>query len=68
MTEPSEDSREAKTEPEKKQPEKKQPEKKQPETVLLSAEELRAIAGGAGVTTNYPPQQTQTSTQIKPTP
>jgi hypothetical protein len=30
-------------------------EKKQPETVILTAEELRAIAGGAGSTTGTSP-------------
>jgi hypothetical protein len=39
MTEPSQDSKSPKTEPEK----------KVPETVLLSSDELRAIAGGGGV-------------------
>jgi hypothetical protein len=58
MGEKSKDSQTPKTEAEK----------KQPETVLLSAEELRAIAGGAGVTTGPYPTTTQPpSTQIKPT-
>jgi hypothetical protein len=34
---------------------KTEAEKKVPETVLLTAEELRAIAGGAGVSSTPPP-------------
>jgi hypothetical protein len=33
---------------------KNESEKKQPETVLLTADELRAISGGAGVSTGGP--------------
>jgi hypothetical protein len=40
--------------PTKNPEEKNQQEKKQPETVLLSADELRAIAGGAGIGTTNP--------------
>jgi hypothetical protein len=43
--------------PTKNPQEKNQQEKKQPETVLLSADELRAIAGGA--TINGPGTSTQ---------
>lgn len=46
-------------------PEKPQSEKKQPETVLLTAEELRAIAGGGGV--SPPPITGQSATYTKPT-
>lgn len=46
MAEPSRDTK----------PTKPESEKKQPETVQLTAEELRAIAGGAGVGT-VPVQQ-----------
>jgi hypothetical protein len=44
MTEPSQNSKSPKTEPEK----------KVPETVLLTSDELRAIAGGAGVSNPTP--------------
>jgi hypothetical protein len=44
MAEPSRDPKTTKSEPEK----------KQPETVLLTAEELRAIAGGGGTGTSPP--------------
>jgi hypothetical protein len=45
MAEPSRDT----------EPTKPESVKKQPETVQLTAEELRAIAGGAGVGNNYIP-------------
>jgi hypothetical protein len=48
----AEPSREPKTS--KSETSKSEPEKKQPETVLLTAEELRAIAGGGGTGTSPP--------------
>jgi hypothetical protein len=54
MAEPSRDPKTSKSEPEK----------KQPETVLLTAEELRAIAGGGG-TGPSPPSVPGKSETIK---
>ncbi len=58
MAEPSRDPKTTKSEPEK----------KQPETVLLTAEELRAIAGGhpvLGGTGNGPPSGPSTVDILK---
>jgi hypothetical protein len=59
MAEPSRDPKTSKSEPEK----------KQPETVLLTAEELRAIAGGKGSpiggTGNGPPSGPSTDDPFK---
>ncbi len=57
----AEQSRDAKTTP-------TEPEKKQPETVLLSADELRAIAGGAGVSNPQPVFKVQTANPHKNNP
>ena len=46
---------------------KAEPEKKQIETVLLTGEELRAIAGGGGATVN-PPPPIGTRTPVKAPP
>jgi hypothetical protein len=45
-----------------------EPEKKQPETVLLTSEELRAIAGGAGVSAPQPVAKALTANPNKNVP